>query len=110
MLFMVYPQLIPSKTPPISQTGASHSTATPSTFGNTVGEMTRNMMSQGSSAMSAVNTIGGSRDSGLVSAVGGVMSTANAGLKAEFFEPKIFGFKVNEQAKLNRWRMAKRDE
>ncbi|AFR95517.1 casein kinase II subunit beta [Cryptococcus neoformans] len=40
---------------------------------------------------------------------GAGVSTSAIALKAEMFEPKIFGFKVNENAKLARWRTAKRD-
>ncbi len=43
-----------------------------------------------------------------VSSVGNV-STANAAVKAERYDPRIFGFKVNEEAKLARWRTAMRD-
>ena len=39
----------------------------------------------------------------------GAMSTAGAALKAERYESRIFGFKVNEEAKLARWRTARRD-
>jgi casein kinase II subunit beta len=37
------------------------------------------------------------------------VSTATTALKAERYEPRIFGFKVNEEAKLARWRTARRD-
>ena len=79
MLFMVYPQVIPSKGQPVG--------------GSSVAEANR-------------TASGGQRDG--PSTVGSV-STAAAAVKAERFEPRIFGFKVNEEAKLNRWRTARRD-
>jgi casein kinase II subunit beta len=30
-------------------------------------------------------------------------------MKAEIYDPKLFGFRVNEMAKLKRWREAQRD-
>jgi hypothetical protein len=39
----------------------------------------------------------------------GTVSTAAAAVKAERYEPRIFGFRVNEEAKLSRWRTARRD-
>ncbi|KAK4687122.1 casein kinase II subunit beta, partial [Tremellales sp. Uapishka_1] len=39
----------------------------------------------------------------------GSVSTANAAIKAERYDPRIFGFRVNEEAKLARWRGAMRD-
>jgi casein kinase II subunit beta len=40
----------------------------------------------------------------------GSISTAAAAIKAEVYDPKLFGFRVNESAKLKRWREAMRDE
>jgi casein kinase II subunit beta len=61
----------------------------------------------GSSSIAEVNRAGvGSREG--PSTVGSV-STAASAVKAERFEPRIFGFKVNEEARLSRWRMARRD-
>ena len=42
--------------------------------------------------------------------VGEAVSTAAAALKAERYRPKIFGFQVNEIAKLQRWQEAIRDK
>ncbi|ORY34874.1 casein kinase II, regulatory subunit [Naematelia encephala] len=39
----------------------------------------------------------------------GSVSTASAATKAERFEPRIFGFRVHEEARLSRWRGARRD-
>jgi len=38
-----------------------------------------------------------------------VTSTAAVALKAERYRPRIFGFQVNEIAKLQRWQEAVRD-
>ena len=37
------------------------------------------------------------------------ISTANVALKAERYRPRIYGFQVNEIAKLQRWQEAIRD-
>lgn len=76
MLFMVYPHMIPIKTP--APLPPSSSLAPP---------------------LSA-------RDG--PSGVGSV-STAAAAAKAERYRPKIFGFQVNEIARLQRWQEASRD-
>jgi casein kinase II subunit beta len=49
----------------------------------------------------------GRRDMGTVGQSG---SAAAAAKTAERYEPKVFGFKVNEEAKLARWRTARRDQ
>jgi len=41
--------------------------------------------------------------------MGEVLSTASAAAKAERYIPKIFGFKIHEIAKLQRWQIAVRD-
>ena len=41
--------------------------------------------------------------------VGEGMSTASVALKADRYRPRIFGFQVNEIAKLQRWQEAVRD-
>ena len=52
----------------------------------------------------------GREDGGTGETVGGeVTSTAAVALKAERYRPRIFGFQVNEIAKLQRWQEAVRD-
>ena len=86
MLFMVYPHMVPSKGPPVPGPGGP---------GGPVGH------------------VGGA--SGLPGYLGhgptgiGSISTAAAAIKAEVYDPKLFGFRVNESAKLKRWREAMRD-
>lgn len=41
--------------------------------------------------------------------VGETISTASAALKAERYRPRIYGFQLNETAKLQRWQEAVRD-
>ena len=62
----------------------------------------------GSGGVADVRGIGmsGRGDGGSIASV----TTAGAALKAERFESKIFGFRVHEEAKLYRWRTARRDE
>lgn len=87
MLFMVYPHMVPSKGPPAPGPGGA---------GGPVGH------------------VGGA--SGLPGYLGhgptgiGSISTAAAAIKSEVYDPKLFGFRVNESAKLKRWREAMRDE
>ena len=86
MLFMVYPQMVPSKGQPVGS-------------GGSVAEVNRNMMA----------IAGGTREGVAPSAVGSV-STAGAALQADRFEPRMFGFRMHEEARLARWRTAKREE
>ena len=52
----------------------------------------------------------GREDSGTGETVGSeTTSTATVALKAERYRPRIFGFQVNEIAKLQRWQEAVRD-
>ena len=80
MFFMVYPQMIPGKGQPVGT--------------SSVAEVNRSIL--GTSQREGPSTVGS-------------VSTASAAIKAERFEPRIFGFKVNEEARLNRWRTARRD-
>lgn len=41
--------------------------------------------------------------------VGEVVSTASVALKADRYRPRIYGFQLNEIAKLQRWQEAIRD-
>ena len=103
---MVYPQMIPSKGQPVGS-------------GSTVAEVNRAMMSGGAGGAGAgAGGAGGAGGGGGGGGGGGregpsnvgSISTATAALKAERYTPRIFGFRVNEEATLSRWRGAKRDE
>ncbi|KAL7424846.1 casein kinase 2 regulatory subunit [Cryptotrichosporon argae] len=84
MLFMVYPHMLPAK----GQAGGG-------------GERAR----AGSEAAAAHALAPPQPTPGAMAHV----STAAAANKMERYEPKIWGFKVHEQAQLNRWRAARRD-
>lgn len=45
----------------------------------------------------------------MVEGGGEVVSTASVAMKAERYRPKIYGFQLNESAKLLRWQEAVRD-
>jgi casein kinase II subunit beta len=123
MLFMVYPQMIPGKGQPIgSAAGSGNGGDKPGGIGSGPSASTGGNAGGGGGG-------GGSGNAGGPSGIGGVLgnpmgsgpgregpsalgsvSTAAAALKAERFESRLFGFKVNEEARLARWRQARRDE
>lgn len=88
MLFMVYPHMVPSKRPQpqtqsqVQQQGQQQAQA--------VGGQGPGYLGQGPQGI-------------------GQVGTAAAASKAEMYDPKLFGFRVNESAKLRRWREAMRD-
>lgn len=86
MLFMVYPHMLPTKTPPPQQHSPSNpsSSALPPSYAPTA--------------------------SGAAGSTVGSVSTASAAAKVERYRPKIFGFQVNEIGKLMRWQEAIRDK
>ncbi len=102
MLFMVYPQMIPGKGQPVGS--------------SSVAEVNRSLsgasgVGVGGGALGGVGGGGGGGGGGGregPSTVGSV-SKASSAVKAERFEPRIFGFRVNEEARLSRWRTARRD-
>ncbi|KAI1792159.1 casein kinase II, regulatory subunit [Ganoderma leucocontextum] len=85
LLFLVYPNLIPPKSGPVEL------------------------------ALTGRGDVEGGRRSRRVreepetEGVGEGMSTASVALKADRYRPRIFGFQVNEIAKLQRWQEAVRD-
>lgn len=101
MLFMVYPQMIPSKGQNAGEGG---------------GRMGMGSMPGSGGAMTFGSASGGSGAGGRNAATGegspaavGSVSTAAAGLKAEKYEPRMYGFRVHEEARLSRWRLSQRD-
>lgn len=86
MLFMVYPHMLPTKTPPPQQ----HSPSNPS--------------------LSALPPSYAPTASGAAGSTVGSVSTASAAAKVERYRPRIFGFQVNEIGKLMRWQEAVRDK
>jgi len=94
LLFMCYPALIPTKNGPIDGPG----------FRGGAPESTE------SSGNGSRRPRRGREDSATGETVGNeVTSTAAVALKAERYRPRIFGFQVNEIAKLQRWQEAVRD-
>jgi len=95
MLFMVYPQMIPGKGQPVGGSEGGRSS------GVGVGL---------SSGLGSGIGIGSAAREGPAVGMGvGNVSTASVAIKAERYEPRLFGFRVNEEAKLARWRSATRD-
>lgn len=98
MLFMVYPQMIPTKGQPL---GTENGSRGPGSAGGIPG----GLAGLGSLVVGGAGG-GGGRDG---PASVGAVSTAAAAMKAERYEPRIFGFRVHEEAQLARWRQARRD-
>ncbi|KAH9948605.1 casein kinase II, regulatory subunit [Amylocystis lapponica] len=89
LLFLVYPNLIPPKSGPVDFTPAVRTGADAET--NRRSRRAREEQEP------------------LEAPVGADFSTASAAMKAERYRPRIFGFQVNEIAKLQRWQEAVRD-
>jgi casein kinase II subunit beta len=92
---MVYPAMVPTKSPDLPP-GAAGGRAGP---GGANGDRDAN-----ASAAASVRP----EKNGL-SMVGPSASTAAVALRTEVYRPTIFGFQVNEIAKLQRWQLAMRD-
>ncbi|KAF8826690.1 hypothetical protein HHX47_DHR5000411 [Lentinula edodes] len=92
LLFLVYPTLIPPKT---GQTDIGASSTSGS--GNREGEnrIRRRLRED--------------MDPAIAEGGGENISTANVAMKAERYKPRIYGFQLNETAKLQRWQEAVRD-
>ena len=99
---MVYPHMIPPKAPtePVS-----------SGVGTGIGSTASGTLAQSTTIRGRGDGTSGSVDrSGGPLGLGAVVSTAGVALKAERYEPKIFGFHVHEISKLQRWQGAMRDK
>ncbi|KAJ3788453.1 casein kinase II, regulatory subunit [Lentinula aff. detonsa] len=92
LLFLVYPTLIPPKIGP-TDIGAS------STSGNGTREGENRIRRRLREEMDPAIAEGGGEN----------ISTASVALKAERYKPRIYGFQLNEIAKLQRWQEAVRD-
>jgi casein kinase II subunit beta len=92
LLFLVYPTLIPSKDVDLVQQNvlAGKDNSPPDT-------RTRRRLREDPEA--AIAAEGG----------GELINTASVALKAERYRPRIYGFQLNETAKLQRWQEAVRD-
>ena len=126
MLFMVYPQMIPGKAPPPQITGqvggassgSMHGQAGANPTGSNVQSQQPSPLGPGfprsgaggdSTVQNPAATTSSSNAAPHAQIGGGTLSTAGAAMKAEMYDPKLFGFRVNEMAKLKRWREAQRD-
>lgn len=124
MLFMVYPHMLPSKSPTSpsafllqqtsgaaaaaaaraagSGTGAAHDGLSSTTGEDNIGGLSATSGGAGGSVSAS-----GAGAGGPASAPGG--STANAASKVERYRPRIFGFPTHETAMLHRWQERQRD-
>jgi casein kinase II subunit beta len=87
-LFLVYPNLIPPKSGPVDMGVVSG--------GREVDGRSRRRIREEQEVAAAEGA-------------GEGISTASAALKAERYRPRIYGFQLNETAKLQRWQEAVRD-
>ena len=87
LLFLVYPNLIPPKSGPVE-----------------LGLPGRSAEVEGSRRSRRMREEQDAQAEGV-----GEVSTASVALKADRYRPRIFGFQVNEIAKLQRWQEAVRD-
>ncbi|KAJ7717057.1 casein kinase II, regulatory subunit [Mycena maculata] len=93
LLYLVYPTLIPPKTGPPADGPAS---------ANNTGEGKGGRRRGREEVPDAVGGMSGEGG-------GEGISTASVALKAERYRPRIYGFQLNETAKLQRWQEAMRD-
>lgn len=123
MLLMVYPQLIVPKSVPGGANSASMgfvNTPSAAAHANSGGGAGNAGGGQGdrSGSTSSTGTGGGREDTPGAAGTharggqhgGAQTGGANAAVKAERFRPRIFGFQLNESAKLIRWQEAVRDK
>ena len=92
---MCYPALIPTKSGPIEGPAFRGGAPESNESSGNGGRRQRRSREDGA----AGETVGSE-----------VTSTAAVALKAERYRPRIFGFQVNEVAKLQRWQEAVRDK
>lgn len=101
MLFMVYPNMIPSKSVPGAGAGAV------STTGASLSGSSATAAAANPSSSAAVTGGGGGGHHHHVHQEGII---SNAAAKVDRIRPKIFGFAVHEAAKLQRWQERQRDK
>lgn len=96
LLFLVYPGLIPAKSGAAEVGGTGPGGAKGESLLGGDGRSRRRLREEPDMSASAEG-------------VGESISTANAALKADRYRPRIYGFQLNETAKLQRWQEAVRD-
>jgi casein kinase II subunit beta len=97
LLFLVYPSLLPPKSGPTDPARATGAVNLVPGAGATVDDPRRR-------GRAREELVEGS------DALGDAINTAAVALRAERYRPRIFGFQVNEVAKLQRWQEAVRDK
>jgi len=97
LLFLVYPSLLPPKSGPTDPARAAGAVGIVPGAGATVDDPRRR-------GRAREELVEGS------DALGDAINTAAVALRAERYRPRIFGFQVNEVAKLQRWQEAVRDK
>lgn len=116
--FMVYPHMLPSKSPTsqspfllTSSRGAEAGGAqsTPAHLAGLEGEEGDSPLSAMSPAMGTNAGLTNSAGTGQGPAAAPGGSTATAAAKVERYRPRIFGFPTHETAKLHRWQEKQRD-
>lgn len=96
LLYLVYPSLLPPKSGPTDPTRGPGAVGLVPSAGATVDDPRR----RGRAREELVEGSDG---------LGDTINTAAVALRAERYRPRIFGFQVNEVAKLQRWQEAVRD-
>ncbi|KAH8983517.1 casein kinase II, regulatory subunit [Lactarius akahatsu] len=96
LLYLVYPSLLPLKSGPTDPTRGAGAVGLVPGAGATVDDPRR----RGRAREELVEGSDG---------LGDTINTAAVALRAERYRPRIFGFQVNEVAKLQRWQEAVRD-
>ena len=97
LLFLVYPALLPPKSGPTDPSRGAGAVGLVPGAGATVDDPRR----RGRAREELVEGSDG---------LGDTINTAAVALRAERYRPRIFGFQVNEVAKLQRWQEAVRDK
>jgi casein kinase II subunit beta len=111
MLFMVYPQMIPSKNAPLQTAGVGGGVGgAPGAVGGGVGGGGGGTGPVGAIGQTGIGAAQAYMREGPTAVGVGSVSTAASAMKAEVYDPRLFGFRVNETAKLKRWREAMRDK
>ncbi|SPO30511.1 related to casein kinase II beta subunit (regulator of circadian clock protein FRQ) [Ustilago trichophora] len=116
MLFMVYPNVLPSKSPtsqsPFLLSGSSQHRSDARAHAEQADVDDSIMSIPGAGNGSALPGTAGSSSSAVAAAAGSAPanSTAAAAAKVERYRPRIFGFPVHETSKLQKWQDKMRDQ
>jgi len=111
LLFLVYPNLIPPKSGPadFGGLGSGGGAAGVSAGGTGVGMGGAAGAAAGAGDAGRLRRNRAREEPELSEGGGDQINTANAAARADRYRPKIYGFQVHENAKLQRWQEAVRD-